>query len=139
MFAQACYLLRMLDLPVVRDRDRSAELRDALRPELFRALCDPTRLQVLARLALAAEPQTVTEVAGCCGVHLSGVSRHLACLREAGVIRATRSGREVRYALDRVALTRELRGLADAIEACAEWGICAVNTEHDASTTEDRP
>jgi DNA-binding transcriptional ArsR family regulator len=93
-----------------------------LRAELFRALGDPTRLQVLSRLALAAEPLTVTEVSGCCGVHLSGVSRHLAILREAGVVAAAKEGREVRYRLEREALSGVLRGLADAVDRCA--GAC---------------
>ena len=103
--------------------DRGAatdDLKDLLQPELFRALADPTRLQVVFRLACAAEPQTVTEVAGCCGVHLSGVSRHLAALRAAGVVSAERSGREVRYSLERDRLTVALRGLADAVERCGD-------------------
>ena len=91
-----------------------------LRPELFRALGDPTRLQVLRRLARATRPLTVGEVAGCCGVHLSGVSRHLALLRAAGVVQAEKEGREVRYRLDRTELTRTLRELADALEGCCE-------------------
>ncbi len=100
--------------------DSEEGLRRLLQPELFRSLADPTRLQVLFRLACAGAPQTVTEVAGCCGVHLSGVSRHLAALRSAGVVRAQRSGREVRYALDRTRLTTALRNLADAVDRCAE-------------------
>ncbi|MEW6073692.1 MAG: metalloregulator ArsR/SmtB family transcription factor [Planctomycetota bacterium] len=90
--------------------------------ELFRALGDPTRLQVLGRLALSAGPQTVTDVAGCCGVHLSGVSRHLACLRKAGVVDAVRRGREVRYSLKRAELSAALRRLADVLDACAGFG-----------------
>lgn len=102
--------------------DCGETLRRHLRPELFRALCDPTRLQVLGRLALAARPLTVTEISGCCGVHLSGVSRHLALLRDAGVVEATKEGREVRYALRRDELTGALRGLADCIDECREVG-----------------
>lgn len=98
-------------------------LRRLLAPDLFRSLADPTRLQVLLRLACAPTPQTVTEVASCCGVHLSGVSRHLAALRAAGVVLSERSGREVRYALDRERLTSTLRNLANAIDCCAE-GAC---------------
>ncbi|MHC4957554.1 MAG: ArsR/SmtB family transcription factor [Planctomycetota bacterium] len=87
-----------------------------LRPEVFRALADPTRLTVVARLASASDPVTVTEAADCCGVHLSGVSRHLAALHRAGLVRLQRDGREARYELDREALTSLLRGLADALE-----------------------
>lgn len=89
-----------------------------LRPEIFQALCEPTRLALVARLATAPGPLTVTEAAGCCGVHLSGTSRHLATLKAAGVVHAERQGREVRYQLDCDALVGALRGLADAIEDC---------------------
>jgi ArsR family transcriptional regulator len=115
------------------DSPAAAPLQPHLRPELFRALGEPTRLRVLVRLALARGPATVTEVAGCCGVHLSGVSRHLACLREVGLVRAERSGREVRYELDREALTGALRGLADALDACA-GGACCSTPIPDTST-----
>ncbi len=93
-------------------------LSSRLRPELFKALCDPTRLSLLARLAVSAAPMTVSDAAGCCGLHLSGVSRHLSILKQGGVVRATKRGREVLYELDSDALVRTLRGLADAIEDC---------------------
>jgi ArsR family transcriptional regulator len=93
-------------------------LESLLRPELFRALAEPTRLEVLLRRVRAGRPQTVTEVAGCCGVHLSGVSRHLAALRAAGVVEAERAGREVRYRPRGAGLAGELRRLADAMDAC---------------------
>jgi len=92
------------------------EIETYLRPEFFRALADPTRLEVVKRLACADGPVTVTEVAGCCGVHLSGVSRHLAALRTAGLVKVRRLGREAFYSLDRNAVTGLLRGLADALE-----------------------
>ena len=102
-------------------------LREQLRPELFRALCDPNRLTLVARLASASGPLTVTEAGTCCGVHISGVSRHLAMLRDAGVIQATRQGREVRYELDCGALASALRQLADALETCR--AACCASTE----------
>ncbi len=118
-----------------------AECTDALEryldPTIFRALGDPTRLALLARLAAASGPQTVTELSGCCGVHLSGVSRHLKMLHDAALIRSERQGREVRYRLDCAALTATLRGLADALEQC-QASCCEVPTttqenchEHD--------
>ena len=106
------------------DEDRieadSPSLAAQLRPELFRALADPTRLQLLCRLMLASGPQTVTEVSSCCGVHLSGVSRHLGVLRDAGVVSAAKEGREVRYSPEAGRITAALRGMADAIESCRE-------------------
>lgn len=115
-----------------------------LDPELFRALCDPTRLTLLGRLAMSPGPVTVTEIADCCGVHLSGVSRHLALLREAGVVIAERQGREVRYCLDCAGVTGALRGLADAIENCRA-SCCAAPcppasaADADPSTPTDPP
>ncbi len=99
--------------------DPDEALRALLQPEFFRSLSDPTRLQVLHRLSLASSPQTVTEVAGCCGVHLSGVSRHLAALRDAGVVQAHKHGREVRYAIDCDRLSTFFEDLAAAFAGCA--------------------
>jgi DNA-binding transcriptional ArsR family regulator len=89
-----------------------------LQPELFRALADETRLAVLTRLAGAREPMTVSEIQSCCGVHLSGVSRHLSQLRNVGLVEAEKHGREVRYRLRAEQAGAILRGLADALEAC---------------------
>ena len=94
------------------------KLTDHLRPEVFRALGEPTRLAVIARLATADGPRGVTELSDCCGVHLSGVSRHLAILRRAGLVKAHRQGREVLYDLESERLSVLLRGLADALENC---------------------
>lgn len=116
----------MNDRPAQPDDCRTA-LREQLRPELFRALCDPNRLTLVARFASANRPLTVTEAGTCCGVHISGVSRHLAMLREAGVLQATKQGREVRYELDCGALASALRQLADALENCR--AVCCAQTE----------
>lgn len=95
--------------------ERAEELLD---PELFRALCDPTRLFVLMRLAERGDASTVSEVAGCCPVDLSVVSRHLATLRRAGVVTAERRGKENLYTVRYSALAATLRRMADAIDAC---------------------
>lgn len=96
-------------------------------PEMYRALGDPNRLTLLVRLASATRPLTVTELGDCCGVHISGVSRHLALMRDAGLVESRRSGREVRYELNVETFTARLRGLADAVEACR--AACAENTD----------
>ena len=108
--------------------DPSVDLAGHLAPELFRSLADPVRLQVVARLALSRDPMTVSEVQGCCGVHLSGVSRHLKTLREAGVVEANKVGREVRYRLIHDQLVGRLRGLADLLEAAGRSGAPSKTT-----------
>ena len=93
------------------------QLVEALDPRLFQALGDENRLMLLCRLAAAEEAQTVSELAGCCGVHISGVSRHLAQLRDAGVVVAHKVGREVRYELQRELMIQSLRAIADGMES----------------------
>jgi len=91
-----------------------------LRPELFKALCDPNRLVLLSRLILAREPLTVSEAGQCCGLHISGVSRHLSLLKRAGAVSSRKSGREVTYQVNSDEIVQTLRGLADAIEDCRQ-------------------
>ena len=97
---------------------RSSDFALGPRPAIFKALSDESRLEILGRLAVADGPVTVTEVADCCGVHLSGVSRHLSILRAAGLVSSNKRGREVLYSLKADVLTKTLRGLADAIDSC---------------------
>lgn len=111
--------------------DRTDVLERYLDPTIFKALGDPTRLALLSRLATASGPQTVTELSSCCGVHLSGVSRHLKMLHDVALIRSERQGREVRYRLDCGALTATLRGMADALEQCQASSCCSTNKETD--------
>ena len=94
-----------------------ADLAGLLDPAVFRALGDPNRVALIARLGRSGRPTTVTEAADCCPVDLSVVSRHLAVLREAGVLRAAKQGREVRYTVS-PDLAASLRALADALDAC---------------------
>ncbi len=110
--------------------DCAQVLHRYLDPAIFRALGDPTRLALLARLAQAPGPLSVTELSSCCGVHLSGVSRHLKMLHDAELISAERQGREVRYRLQCAALAAVLRGMADALEQC-QASCC---TTHEATT-----
>ncbi|MHC1791347.1 ArsR/SmtB family transcription factor [Solidesulfovibrio sp.] len=87
-----------------------------VRPEVFKALGDPTRLAILARVAGADAPLTVSQASECCGIHFSGVSRHLKVLREAGLVAAEKRGRDVVYRPVLGELAVMLRALADAIE-----------------------
>lgn len=85
---------------------------------LFKALCDPTRARLLACLAKCGRPCSVGEVAECCSVDLSVVSRHLALMARAGVLDAVKQGRQVHYRVRFHELAEALRGLAEAVEQC---------------------
>ncbi len=101
-----------------------------LDPAVFRALGDTTRLALLGRLACSCEPLTVSQVASCCGVHLSGVSRHLKMLSSAGLVSARRHGREVRYQLRCEVVSKALRELADGLDRCAQ-ACCGSASDDD--------
>lgn len=94
------------------------ELAPHLSPRLFKALADPSRLALLVRLAEAEGPRTVSEAAQGGSVDLSVVSRHLAILREAGVIQCVKRGKQVYCSVAGGTVARLLRNLADALESC---------------------
>ena len=97
---------------------RKARIADVMSPRLFKALCDPNRIAILARLSECRDARTVTQVAGCCPVDLSVVSRHLALLRDAGVVESEKRGKKVYYRVCGPFLVVTLRGMADTIAAC---------------------
>jgi predicted transcriptional regulator len=66
----------------------------------------------------------VTEVAACCSVDMSVVSRHLGMLADAGILESTKTGRNVSYRVRYAELTQSLRALADAFEVCCPEGDC---------------
>lgn len=103
---------------------RTAPIDRQLDAELFKALSDPTRLVLLACLAKCARPCSVGEVAECCSVDLSVVSRHLAMLESAGVLEARKEGRTVFYTVRFREVTGMLRALADALDQCCPGGVC---------------
>ena len=75
---------------------------------LFRSLADPTRRAIFERLCLQGE-QTVAALTAGAGVSQPAVSKHLAVLQRAGLVRGRREGRETRYGAE----PRALAPLAD--------------------------
>ncbi|HEY3261885.1 MAG TPA: metalloregulator ArsR/SmtB family transcription factor [Pseudonocardiaceae bacterium] len=65
--------------------------------ELLRALAAPVRIAIVLRLRRS--PCCVHELVGALGVSQPLVSQHLRVLKEAGVVRGDRHGREVVYRL----------------------------------------
>lgn len=82
--------------------------RHAASADVFQAIADPTRRQILARLAGGEQP--LTEIARPFDVTLSAISQHLRVLRAVGLVRVRPVGRERWYALN-----------ADPLREVAVW------------------
>ena len=67
--------------------------------DVFAALADPTRLEVLSRLANGG-PATATELSAAMPISRQAVTKHLAALDAAGLVERHAAGREVRYTFD---------------------------------------
>lgn len=65
--------------------------------ELLRALAAPLRIAIV--MELASGPKYVHQIVETLGVTQPLVSQHLRVLRGAGIVRGTRSGREISYSL----------------------------------------
>jgi len=63
---------------------------------LFRTLADPTRRAIFERLCRDGE-QTVGALTARAGVSQPAVSKHLAALKQAGLVRDRRQGRQTHY------------------------------------------
>jgi len=71
--------------------------------ELFITLADPTRRAIYERLARDGE-QTVRALTDRAGVSQPAVSKHLAVLKNAGLVRDRRNGRQTHYRAEPKAL-----------------------------------
>lgn len=60
----------------------------------------------------------MSEMSACCPVNISVVSRHLALLREAGILDSRKKGKAVYYSVRFGEIVGTLRALADAIDQC---------------------
>ncbi len=102
----------------MNDTCECLDISDAMEPQFFKALCDPNRIAILVRLSQLCAPCTVSQINECCSVDISVVSRHLAVLRDAGILESRKQGKEVYYSVRYKELVTTLRSMADAIEGC---------------------
>jgi DNA-binding transcriptional ArsR family regulator len=108
-------------------------------PELdavFSALADPTRRQVVERLA-AADSATATELAAELPVSRQAVAKHLAALGAAELVQSRRTGRETRYRLTPEPFADAMSWMATA---GARWDrrLAALQAHLSASGSPDR-
>jgi len=113
---------------------------------LFRALGDPSRLAILAHLYLG--PHRVVDLVDHLGLAQSTVSKHLACLRDCGLVVGRPEGRQMFYSIahpelmDLLAAAEQLLGLTgEAVEICPRYGPVDTHphpqTETIPTTTEE--
>lgn len=94
---------------------------------LFRSLGDPARLMIVRRLA--AGPARVTDLVSSLGLAQSTVSKHLACLRDCGLVSSEPAGRASVFRLTQPALAdmlaaaeTVLTATGNAVALCPVWG-----------------
>jgi DNA-binding transcriptional ArsR family regulator len=100
------------------------------------ALADPTRRQLLDRLAAQGEA-TATTLAEPLPVSRQAVVKHLAVLDAAGLVSGRRVGREVRYTVRPAALDATARWMAGL---AAEWDrrLATIKQVAEAAEREER-
>lgn len=89
--------------------------------EIFKALCDPNRLKILEHLCKCSSGKTVKnvkELNTCCDIDMSVVSRHLRQLKDAGILNASKRGKEVFYSINTAFIVKHMREVANFIENC---------------------
>lgn len=97
---------------------------------LFRSLGDPARLMIVRRLA--GGPARVTDLVSALGLAQSTVSKHLACLRDCGLVSSEPSGRASVFRLAQPALgdmltaaETVLAATGNAVALCPVFGLDA--------------
>lgn len=91
-----------------------SELREDQVDELFRALADPTRRDILRRCALGAP--SVSQLAEAYPMSFVAVHKHVAVMQRVGLISKERRGREQLIRTD-VEMVRRVRRALDELEA----------------------
>ena len=79
---------------------------------VFAALADPTRREVIRALSMRG-PSTATGLAASLPVTRQAVTKHLGALADAGLVTATRRGRERLYQISPQPLTVAVSWMAD--------------------------
>ncbi len=108
----------------------TCEAREGALARLGRALADPTRCRIL--VALLDGSNYPGQLAEQLRLTRSNVSNHLSCLRGCGLVVATYEGRQVRYELADVHLSRALSELVKVVLAVEPTPECV--DDHKLST-----
>ncbi len=112
-------------MTMMADADSRPDLRAA--SALFRSLGDPARLAILRQLA--GGEARVVDLTGLLGLAQSTVSKHLACLRDCGLVSVRAAGRASVYSFAQPALLdvftaaeAVLAATGSAVALCPRYG-----------------
>lgn len=109
-------------LPTARAAEPSETAAASAAACLFRGMSDPSRVAILRHLLLG--EHNVAELTGHLGLAQSTVSKHLACLRDCGLVESRPAGRSSIFTLTHPAAV--LRVFAAAEELLAATGDAVV-------------
>ena len=104
---------------------------------LFHGFSDPSRIAILRHLASG--EHRVVDLTAHLGLAQSTVSKHLACLRDCGLVTARPEGRATVYTLNHaealtdlwVAAERLLAATGDAVALCPNYGTATLPAAQD--------
>lgn len=112
-------------MAVAKIKQREAlDVSTDLTAKYFRALGDPTRLQIVELLMEG--PLTVTELTRHLRIPQSNVSNHIACLRWCGLVASENEGKWTHYSVS----NPKIRKIIELVRA-----LVSANAEHIAACT----
>jgi len=119
-------MIEMIGDPIAGEPEATHELAPAAC--LFHSFSDPSRIAILQHLALG--EHRVVDLTAHLGLAQSTVSKHLACLRDCGLVSARPEGRATVYSLNHAealidlwsAAERLLALTGDAVALCSNYG-----------------
>jgi len=92
---------------------------DVFDTRFFKALCEPTRVEIMRKLVLLGACDVGT-IAGGLAQDRSVISRHLAVLERAGICQTRKIGRRVFYDIDGPHNVAKVASILDAMKPMAE-------------------
>jgi len=105
--------------------------------DMIRVLANPKRIMIVD--LLGHQPRTVTEIAEQLHLSLQNTSQHLRVMRDRRIVRATRDGREVRYALTSPVLSECCRLVRQSLLAEAQFQAARLGAKSTAGAPANEP
>jgi DNA-binding transcriptional ArsR family regulator len=106
--------------------NRSKAVDSALKKidsDFVKALAEPARIEIIKQLIILG-PSDVKTLAEQMPQDRSVISRHLALMEKAGLLKASKEGRHVIYTVDAAGSLQKSEQLVSSIRQCLTMGCC---------------